>query len=263
MAMPTGRQGMVAIGNVLAAHASLMNYSEAADRSEMWNLTWAQAQARLAAGEPLTADCSGCAEAVAKWSGAPIGPLGYTSTELQVMPHITVAEALPGDFIVFGAAPGLHVVWVTEAHPTNPKIDSHGRPGFDQGTLQQMWQGGFPGQPITVLSLAPFLPKPPAPKPSMHYDRYDAIKVRLPANLAQTAFVQESEEQIVRNYDQSRQHPKANAKTLEIQELKLAQLVTNLENVMAAHDPKGLKFDRAWRLPRLVARANGQIVKPD
>jgi hypothetical protein len=166
----SARTETVTIGNVLAAHASQFGYSEAADRAEIWDLTYPELLARLAAGETITGDCSSTWEAVCKDAGAPQGPLGYTGSELDDMPHIALADALQGDGIVFGEWPGLHVVWITSPHPTNPpinaghidpKIDSHGMPGFTQTDLNTMWNTVFPGQPITVLSLAPFLPKPP------------------------------------------------------------------------------------------------------
>lgn len=158
----SARTETVTIGNVLAAHASQFAYSEAADRAEIWDLTYPELLARLAAGESITGDCSSTYEAVCKWAGAPLGPLGYTGTELDDMPHIELADALDGDAIVFGAFPGLHVVWKTGGSAPNPTIDSHGQPGFQQTTLQTMWDSVFPGQPITVLSLKPFLPPTPS-----------------------------------------------------------------------------------------------------
>lgn len=155
---------MVTIGNVLAAHASQFAYSEAADRAEIWDLTYPELLARLAAGETIIGDCSSTYEAIRKWAGCiNLPPLGFTGTELDTMPHIEIPAALDGDAFVFGAYPGLHVVWKTGGSPTNPTIDSHGQPGFQQTTLQAMWDTVFPGQPVTALSLAPFLPKPPSP----------------------------------------------------------------------------------------------------
>lgn len=170
----SARSETVMIGNVLAAHASQFAYSEdPVARAEIWNLTFAELLARLAAGETITGDCSSTYETVRRDAGCiNLPPLGFTGTELDTMPHITLAEALPGDAIVFGAYPGKHVVWITSSHPTNPtinsghldpKIDSHGMPGFQQTDLNTMWNAAFAGQPITVLSLAPFLPKPPPP----------------------------------------------------------------------------------------------------
>jgi hypothetical protein len=162
----TARQEMVTIGNVYAAHAPQFNYSEAADRVEIWDLTYPELLARLAAGESITGDCSSTYEATRKFAGCiNLPPLGYTGSELDTMPHIAIEATLDGDAFVFGAYPGLHVVWKTGGSPTNPTIDSHGQPGFQQTTLQAMWDSVFPGQPVTALSLAPFLPKPPQPPP--------------------------------------------------------------------------------------------------
>jgi hypothetical protein len=174
-AINPARTAMVTIGNVYAKHASQFNYSETSTRAEIWDLTHEQMLARLNAGESITGDCSSTYEATRKFAGCiKLPPLGYTGSELETMPHITLAEAEQGDAIVFGPGTGLHVVWITSPHPTNPKIngghldpkiDSHGMPGFQETDLTSMWGSVFSGQPITVLSLAPFLPEVPMPKP--------------------------------------------------------------------------------------------------
>jgi hypothetical protein len=156
------RTNTVIIGNVFEAYAAQFLYSEAADRAEIWDLTWPELCARLMQGETITGDCSSTYESTRKDAGCiNLPPLGFTGTELDTMSHIEIPATLDGDAFVFGAYPGLHIVWKTGGSATNPTIDSHGQPGFQQTTLQAMWDSVFPGQPVTALSLAPFLPKPP------------------------------------------------------------------------------------------------------
>jgi len=257
------RNNFVTIGNVYEKHQSQFIYSEGSDRAELFELkTWEAAQVRLDAGEDIIGDCASTWEATREFAGCEgLPPLGWTGTELQdpKMPHIALADALEGDGIVFGEYPGKHVVWVTQSHPTNPKValhwdpetDGHGEPGFTQNTLTNIWDSVFPGLPITVLSIEKYLPADP-----YHYDWYDTAKMRLPHGT-------NSEVNVARNYDEQRKNQAVNhASLLEIQE-NCDEFVTRLENVMKDdNDPKGLKYHRKFRLDNFRIRANGGVVTP-
>jgi hypothetical protein len=83
---------------------------------------------------PLTTDCSGMVTSIAYAAGVKPDPngqsyngQGYTGTLLAHCPHITRAQALPGDFVVFGPYPGEHVVMLLEAgSAADPYVMSHG-----------------------------------------------------------------------------------------------------------------------------------------
>lgn len=86
---------------------------------------------------PLTTDCSGFVTSVAYAAGVKPDPNaqgyngeGYTGTLLQHLPHITRAQALAGDFVVFGPYPGRHVVMLLQnGSLPDPDIVSHGTEG--------------------------------------------------------------------------------------------------------------------------------------
>jgi hypothetical protein len=85
---------------------------------------------------PFTTDCSGFATIMAQWSGAddPNGNGyngdGYTGTMLGHLQHISKQQSLPGDLVVFGPAPGAHVVVLVQAGSAgDPQVVSHGQPG--------------------------------------------------------------------------------------------------------------------------------------
>jgi hypothetical protein len=90
-----------------------------------------------AAHLPITTDCSGFAEMMARWSGAadPSGAgfdgSGNTDTMLAHSQHIPRAETQPGDFAVFGLNPSQHVVVLTQsaAAGNGAMCVSHGRQG--------------------------------------------------------------------------------------------------------------------------------------
>jgi hypothetical protein len=245
---------MVTIGNLLAAHATQFAYSEEADRAEIFDLTYPELVGRLKAGETITGDCSSTYEATRKDAACiHLPPLGYTGSELETMPHITLAEADIGDAIVFGAYPGRHVVWITSPHPTNPsvnsghldpKIDSHGMPGFQETDLTSMWNSVFAGDPITVLSLAPFLPKPPPADPN-HYAWYAT-----------------SERPVVERYDKLRLDQATNQAELFKLEEQLITLVDRLHSVIQADGLGSATLHRKWRLEEMTARKDGGQVTP-
>jgi hypothetical protein len=83
---------------------------------------------------PFTTDCSGFVTLVAKWAGAPdpngkgYSGFGWTGTLLTNLPHIDLAHAKRGDLIVYGDAPGEHVVMLLQdaAGHADPLVVSHG-----------------------------------------------------------------------------------------------------------------------------------------
>jgi hypothetical protein len=81
---------------------------------------------------PLTTDCSGWATLCYNWSRAPdpngngYNGQGYTGTLLNHMSNISRAQAEPGDLVVFGPAPGEHVV-VIVGTGGDPDVVSHGQ----------------------------------------------------------------------------------------------------------------------------------------
>jgi hypothetical protein len=83
---------------------------------------------------PLSTDCSGFATLCYKWSGGPdpngsgFNGFGFTGTILSACRHVPRSEAKPGDLVVFGAAPGTHVVVLVDGgNVGDPLCVSHGQ----------------------------------------------------------------------------------------------------------------------------------------
>jgi peptidoglycan hydrolase-like protein with peptidoglycan-binding domain len=82
---------------------------------------------------PLTIDCSGFATLCYFLAGAPdpnglnYNHYGYTGTLLQRGRKISLAEAQPGDLIVYGAGTGEHVAIVVENDGRDPMTISMGQ----------------------------------------------------------------------------------------------------------------------------------------
>jgi hypothetical protein len=83
---------------------------------------------------PFTTDCSGLMAMLYMWAGAPdpngnsYNGSGFTGTLLSHLPHIGQAHAKQGDLVVYGDAPGEHVVMLLQDvadHP-DPLVVSHG-----------------------------------------------------------------------------------------------------------------------------------------
>jgi peptidoglycan hydrolase-like protein with peptidoglycan-binding domain len=122
---------------------------------------------------PFTTDCSGFVTIMAKWSGAPdpnglgYNGYGYTGDLLQHLPHITKAESLPGDLVVFGPGTGEHVVvLIQDGTVADPLVVSQGTEADPSrsllsGMITWFEQNGFPG--VTYLRLQ--ADGPPAPPP--------------------------------------------------------------------------------------------------
>ncbi len=123
---------------------------------------------------PFTTDCSGFATLMAKWSGAgdPNGSgfngEGYTGTMLDHCTHISVAETQPGDLVVFGNAPGTHVVVLTEsaAGGLGALCVSHGQEGDPIHVSLEVEAQSHSGEPLTYLSLPGGGGSAPTPPPS-------------------------------------------------------------------------------------------------
>ena len=104
------RQNMVSNCQWAVAHHNQFTYAEI----RPWPVTPPRTL-------PITTDCSGFAEMMARWSGAadPSGAgfngSGNTDTMLAHSPHIPRAETQPGDFAVFGLNPSQHVVVLTQS----------------------------------------------------------------------------------------------------------------------------------------------------
>jgi hypothetical protein len=81
---------------------------------------------------PLTTDCSGFATLCYNWAGAPdpngagYNGSGYTGTLLNHLDRVARANLRPGDLVVFGPAPGRHVV-VVVGSGADPDVVSHGQ----------------------------------------------------------------------------------------------------------------------------------------
>lgn len=83
---------------------------------------------------PMYTDCSGFATLAYKDAGGPdpnglgFNGFGFTGTQLQHCRHIAKAEALPGDLVVYGSYPGMHVVLLKEpGSVADPLTYSHGQ----------------------------------------------------------------------------------------------------------------------------------------
>lgn len=120
---------------------------------------------------PLTTDCSGYVTCCyyAAGAGDPNGlgydGQGYTGTLLTHLPHISRAQAEPGDLAVYGAYPGVHVVMLLQAGlvpAPGPLVASHGVPWAPQIMPLDHMSAGFPGRPVTFLRGVPAAPPPPA-----------------------------------------------------------------------------------------------------
>lgn len=115
---------------------------------------------------PLTTDCSGfvtcCyyAAGAADPNGLSYSGQGYTGSMLDHLPHIGATQAEPGDLLVFGAPPGLHVVILAE----QPGMAySHGTEAGPQLETLAGLRSYFAGKPETYLRGLPVSPPPPPP----------------------------------------------------------------------------------------------------
>lgn len=104
---------------------------------------------------PLTTDCSGFVTDCYNWAGAPdpnglgYNGQGYTGTLLNHLDRIPRAKARPGDLVVFGPAPGRHVV-VIVGTGADPYIVSHGQ---ERGPMKMKLSAQAAAQPSPMTFL--------------------------------------------------------------------------------------------------------------
>jgi hypothetical protein len=123
---------------------------------------------------PFTTDCSGFATMMARWSGAAdpngFGFNGYgnTDTMLAHSQHISQADTQPGDFLVFGLNPSVHVVVLVQsaAGGDGALCVSHGQPGDPIQVPISVEIAAHPGDALTFLRLEVAGGPPPAPNPN-------------------------------------------------------------------------------------------------
>ena len=133
---------------------------------------------------PFSTDCSGFATLMAKWSGAgdPNGSgfngQGYTGTMLDHCEHISAAETQPGDFVVFGAGTGTHVVILVEsaAKGLGALCVSHGQEADPIRTTLADEANSHRGEPLTYLRLPGGGTGSPTP-PSSNHNPYCPLTV--------------------------------------------------------------------------------------
>jgi hypothetical protein len=120
---------------------------------------------------PLYTDCSGFVTLCYKWAGAQdpnnlgYNGSGFTGTLLTGSSEISLAEALPGDLIVYGPGAGDHVVIIVEPGD-DPLTVSHGQ---ERGPflVRHSVEARAHRAPVRVLRgvqeiVAPIKPVPPA-----------------------------------------------------------------------------------------------------
>lgn len=114
---------------------------------------------------PITTDCSGWVTCCYYAAGAPdpcgqgFDGQGYTGSMLAHLPAIAASQAEPGDLLVFGAAPGRHVVILAEQPGMAYSHGTEADPSLE--TLAGL-RSYFAGEPETYLrGLAPSPPPPP------------------------------------------------------------------------------------------------------
>lgn len=154
------RQNMVSNCQWAVAHHNQFTYAEI----RPWPVTPPRTL-------PITTDCSGFAEMMARWSGAadPSGAgfdgSGNTDTMLAHSQHIPRTETQPGDFAVFGLNPSQHVVVLTQsaAGGNGAMCVSHGRQG---DPVQVPLSEEIVAEPITFLRLMPGGAVPPQGGPN-------------------------------------------------------------------------------------------------
>ncbi|MET7472945.1 peptidoglycan-binding domain-containing protein [Streptomyces sp. NPDC005648] len=135
---------------------------------------------------PFSTDCSGFATLMAKWSGAgdPNGSGfdgdGYTGTMLDHCEHISASETQPGDFVVFGAHPGTHVVVLVEsaAGGLAAMCVSHGQEAGPLHVSLEDEAKSHAGEPLTYLRLPGAGGASPTPAPpSSHRNPFCPLAV--------------------------------------------------------------------------------------
>lgn len=120
---------------------------------------------------PFTTDCSGFATMMARWSGA-ADPNGFgfngsgnTDTMLAHSPHISRQETQPGDYVVFGVNPSVHVVVLVQsaAGGDGALCVSHGQEGDPIQVALSVEIASHQGEALTFLRLEAGGAVPPPP----------------------------------------------------------------------------------------------------
>ena len=252
--------------NYFIKEGALVDYVEVrfpGDIMSSHGMSLEQIQALFAKGGHIAIDCSEACDLIARLSGweDPMG-LGYsgygnTVTLLGHLPHIAWDEVHQGTIIVFdGPMSEQHAVMVMQPNPQNPQNPRVFSQGGEVGPYEEdlLTEAQYHlGCTMVPLGISGLLAKP---VPSYHYDRYDSVRKRLASDT-------NSERNVVKNYDDLRRKVgPTDPQMLPILE-NLFTLADDLEAVMRReNDPHGLHFYRAYRLPRIKARANGAVVEP-
>lgn len=161
------RQRLHSIMETLIRHKAQLDYPlhdvRGAKDAATFHLTWAEAQAKLTAGDHLMFDCSGCVTCIDKWAGGLKDPNGlayqhegYTGTMLRHLPHYTDPKlARVGALVVFGPATGEHVAMVLapDSQRGDPELFSHGARGLS-GPILLSAERRFHDPPVTLLNVS-------------------------------------------------------------------------------------------------------------
>lgn len=115
---------------------------------------------------PIVTDCSGWYQCLCYAAGLPDpmgtayagaghgGCEGYTGTLLSYLATTTKAACFPGDCVVFGAYPGVHVaVFLQRGSAPDPLMGSNGQPADPVEIHLSDLIAAFPGRAVTYLRL--------------------------------------------------------------------------------------------------------------
>ena len=150
---------MAASMDLLVRYKRRVHYAQ---RRPMTTMSIRPGRLRLALLRPggITMDCSESVTLICHLAGLrdPNGNHydgeGFTGTLLEHLPHYSdPARARTGAMVVFGKAPGEHVVMVREPDNTNPKCFSHGTEADPTYYTLAQLLAAFPGKPHTFLSI--------------------------------------------------------------------------------------------------------------
>lgn len=138
---------------LLNAKQGKLVYSETGTRSQLFH----RAPGNVPDG--TAADCSQMCATVLHWAGfAGLNDTDYTGTLLQKGKVIPLAQAIPGDVVIFGPGTGSHAALITERDGTDWWVVGFGHQGAPDrgplsGTAAWFTQNGMPG--VRILRFAP------------------------------------------------------------------------------------------------------------
>jgi hypothetical protein len=260
---------MGTIMSYMHTHSSQMGYMEVRSPDDIMSshgISWTAFMAFIARGGTIIMDCSESITTICRWAGLkdPNGPnynyngYGNTQTMMDYLPHIALRDVHEGSIIVFGGPMSeQHAIMVVAANPNdpeNPTVFSHGAPGVYIGPYSEI--GPYfvnRGQPVVPLAIENILPK--TPEPTYHYDWFDVTVRKLATD-------NNSERNVVRNYDIYRKHPVLYAKQLEVVHENLKILLDDLTRAMKESPNDNAKYHRDWRYSQLKDRLDGKLVEP-